>query len=538
MMTNKQKFISYFLLILSVCALSCKKPEPTPLVNAPERLLIFGIDAVSWEVLQPLCDAGYLPEIQKLISEGTSCRLKTLDPTVSVMLWTTIATGVMPEKHGISNWLSEGSDTSGQLAITSNLRQTAAFWNLDSSLKQLVVNWWATWPAETINGVMISNRDHFPKLESTVYPADYKSQSTNITRMNRSDMENELSHFNPNGNAISLNDFMFSQLQRDRYYLDLAHHLLQKESFDIVALFSRGTDILEHEYLRDVIDDHRIPEVPDEQKGIVISYYRFLDDQLRKFREEMGENCTVVLVSDHGMDPVIKLPPFIEGLNLDALMESTGLNRWTLPDDPESSTTFRDNKQYPPGLHRGISIQAGTHNNITGPALEYLKIELSQITFNGKPLFEHIQITPSSNEVIALTISPDPSPGDVLKYRDKTVPVMAVTAMVLHPRSGQHWHSPDGIFVISGPGIVSQSTRGSIGILDVMPTFAGLMGIPISRDLDGKPREDFFSMELKALRPPEYVDTYAFQQQDNRIQTDQGVEKVIKNELKSLGYIQ
>jgi len=121
---NKYILLRYFYLVLLVPVFfSChQNPTVSGEAKLPEKLLIFGIDAAAWNVVDPLIDAGYLPTIQSLADRGMKCRLKTLQPTVSVMLWTTIATGMFPDKHGIDNWLSEGTDTSGQLAITSNLR--------------------------------------------------------------------------------------------------------------------------------------------------------------------------------------------------------------------------------------------------------------------------------------------------------------------------------------------------------------------------------------------------------------------------------
>ena len=58
-----------------------------------KKVLLIGWDAADWKVIHPLIDKGFMPNLGKLIGEGVMGNLMTLDPPLSPMLWTSIATG-------------------------------------------------------------------------------------------------------------------------------------------------------------------------------------------------------------------------------------------------------------------------------------------------------------------------------------------------------------------------------------------------------------------------------------------------------------
>ena len=57
------------------------------------RVLLVGWDAADWKVIQPLLDAGGMPNLARLIAGGVRGNLATIYPVLSPMLWTSIATG-------------------------------------------------------------------------------------------------------------------------------------------------------------------------------------------------------------------------------------------------------------------------------------------------------------------------------------------------------------------------------------------------------------------------------------------------------------
>jgi len=119
-------------------------------------VIVIGVDGMEWSVAEALLAEGRMPNLQRLLDDGVGGSLQTLLPTFSPSLWTTIATGRMPQDHGIP-FFSEldpqtGMPKQGGLPYTSECRRVPAIWNLagDAGLDVLAVGWWVSWPAEVV----------------------------------------------------------------------------------------------------------------------------------------------------------------------------------------------------------------------------------------------------------------------------------------------------------------------------------------------------------------------------------------------------
>ena len=70
-------------------------------IASGRKLLLIGWDGADWGLLTPLLDRGMMPALDALIDRGTMARLSGLAPSLSPLLWTSIATGKRADKHGI-----------------------------------------------------------------------------------------------------------------------------------------------------------------------------------------------------------------------------------------------------------------------------------------------------------------------------------------------------------------------------------------------------------------------------------------------------
>jgi hypothetical protein len=106
--------LAYLLLaLLSVYAMVERReafrprPAPTPRpasVEAGQRptLWVLGIDSATLDAILPLAGQGRLPFFATLLKEGAYGRLESLSPTRREAVWTTLATGKYPFKHGVA----------------------------------------------------------------------------------------------------------------------------------------------------------------------------------------------------------------------------------------------------------------------------------------------------------------------------------------------------------------------------------------------------------------------------------------------------
>ena len=128
---------------------------------ATGRPVIFvGLDGADWQLLDDYIASGAMPNLARLTREGTSGVLETIRPPLSPLIWTSMMTGVSPLDHGILDFVQFNAKTGAKEPITSSLRRAPAIWNMASSAGKRVaaLGLWATYPAETVNGTIVSDR--------------------------------------------------------------------------------------------------------------------------------------------------------------------------------------------------------------------------------------------------------------------------------------------------------------------------------------------------------------------------------------------
>ena len=122
------------------------------------RVIVLGLDGLDPDAVDLLLSEGQLPNFAKLRREGAYGRLAS-EPMLSPILWTTIATGKSPAEHRITHFVATNPKTGAEIPVTSQMRRVKALWNVlsEQGRRVGVVGWWATWPAETVNGAIVSD---------------------------------------------------------------------------------------------------------------------------------------------------------------------------------------------------------------------------------------------------------------------------------------------------------------------------------------------------------------------------------------------
>ena len=95
-----------------------------------KKVLLIGWDAADWKVINPLIEAGEMPALEGLINEGVMGNLATLEPSFSPMLWTSIATGMRPHKHGVLGFVEPDSSGLKVRPVSVVSRKVKAIWNI------------------------------------------------------------------------------------------------------------------------------------------------------------------------------------------------------------------------------------------------------------------------------------------------------------------------------------------------------------------------------------------------------------------------
>jgi predicted AlkP superfamily phosphohydrolase/phosphomutase len=122
------------------------------------KVAVIGIDGATFDLLQPLLDAGKMPRLKKLIDEGASGLLTTTIPPVSASAWVSMATGTNPGQHGMIDFTYPRPD--GYYIEVSNVTtwQAPPIWERVSRAggKCGVVSLPMTYPPRPLNGYLLA----------------------------------------------------------------------------------------------------------------------------------------------------------------------------------------------------------------------------------------------------------------------------------------------------------------------------------------------------------------------------------------------
>jgi Flp pilus assembly protein TadD len=288
-------------------------------------ILFIGLDGADWQQLEPLIASGALPNLARLRASSAWGELETEVPTLSPLLWTTMFTGVSPVEHGILDFARFHPGTGTREPITSDERQVPALWNLETWAGRTVdvLGLWATYPAETVRGVLVSDRlfgflnveDEPPpgaiyppdregwaheRLRSVWQATDYRAVADYLPWLSEEEYRQHADSERPYEHPISA---LRRILVETRLYTGLAQSLLEERVPDLMVLYLQGTDSIGHVFAP--FAPPRQPTVSEEEyqryHEVPERYFRELDGRLGKLLE-VGERAgaTIVVASDHG----------------------------------------------------------------------------------------------------------------------------------------------------------------------------------------------------------------------------------------------
>ncbi|HEY6986854.1 MAG TPA: alkaline phosphatase family protein, partial [Bryobacteraceae bacterium] len=361
------------------------------------KVLLIGWDAADWQHITPLLEEGLMPTLDGLINRGVMGNLATLQPILSPMLWNSIATGKLADKHGIHGFIEPDPINGGARPYTSTSRKCKALWNIltQSELRSNVIGWWASHPAEPINGTVISHAFSGARFDpekgwsvpaGAVHPAE-KGPWLGRFRVFPNELTQEhILPFIPDAAKIDqLKDKAlgtFAKILTDAASIHaVATALMETEPWDFTAVYYDAVDHFSHAFMQ-----YHPPKLPwiDEKdfemyKDVVRGAYRFHDMMLERLLYLAGPETTIVLCSDHGFESGAQRPHGV-------------------PREPAGPAIWH--RQYGivviagPGIKRDERIYGASLLDITPTVLTLFGLPVGE-DMDGRPLLEAFEVPPA-----------------------------------------------------------------------------------------------------------------------------------------------
>ena len=516
------------LILLALAALvgGCRR-EP----GKPNPIIVVGIDGGEWKVIRRLWAEGRLPHLKQIAERGTTATLRTAYNS-SPVIWTTIATGVTPREHGITDFVVPTPQ--GDVPISSDVRKVPAIWNMltQAGRRVAVLGWWGSWPAEEVNGVVVTDRALLD-LERRVSPASYLPKFLAEVRQARE----EPSLFRDDDESE----------MRDRVIAKSAV-TLAGEGFDLLLVYFRSPDIVSHNHWKhyepgafEDVDPRELAA----HRHRVPSSYEAVDQALGRILAVAPKNSNVLVISDHGFHAArpeeIKLL-----LDMDAVLEKIGYLRRNAGNTGAvdfartriytyGSPSFRQVKLVRfslAGRERGGQVKPGEREALQRQLAE----DLAAVTYeSGAPVFTVRNARPreiregADFAVVVETEGVTPA----LRVRGERFPGAIES---LSRISGTHTRNTHGILLAAGPDIDPEAKLEGIRIHDIAPTLLYGLGLPVAESFAGKPRIDLFSPEFREDHPVRTIPSWGTRRSAGA-RTSKEDAKLLE-ELRALGYLQ
>ena len=262
------------------------------------RVLVIGIDGGTFDLIGPWAAEGHLPNLARLMQEGSYGPLESTLPPVTSPAWPSFATGKNPGKHGVFDFIQP---TGGQYdLVNSTSIKARTLWEILSASGRRVgvINVPVTYPPRPVNGFLVGGMLS-PQSSRFTYPADLLDRYRHELPPYRI---NPSVQYKSGNEEAFLDDLLDLVERRGQYGL----RLLADHRWDFAMLHFQATDVLQHALWRLVDPSH--PRHDAEAAARFVPRMRAvlerIDDFIGRLIEQAGSDINVIVMSDHGFGPL------------------------------------------------------------------------------------------------------------------------------------------------------------------------------------------------------------------------------------------
>jgi len=541
------------------------------------HVLVVGIDGATFDIIRPWADAGELPNLARLMSEGATAPLESTLPPVTSPAWPTFATGKNPGKHGVFDFIRPlGGEF--ELVNASSLR-AATLWEILSAAgrKVGIMNVPITYPPKPVRGFVIGGMLS-PMTGSFTYPKELLESYAHDLKPYR--IAPNVQYKEGNEEAFT-KDLLDLVRRRGEYAL----RLMEDHPHDFLMFHFQATDILQHALWKAVDPFH--PRYDHSYAQQVLPAFKriywSIDEAIGRMIERLDGDATVIVMSDHGFGSLHHT------VNLNLFLLDQGLLRlksgaWTRLKTrlfragltPASIWHLIERA----GLQNYVwQVSKSTRNKIVSKFLSFEDVDwtrtvaysighVGQVYVNLKGREPHGIVEPGAEYESALGRVTEllqelryPRSGECLVdeiirgdevahgpyasrsadlhlvldgYRAIAFPLFAADGRIVtrQIRGDSGCHRRHGVLIAWGHGIRRGASISNPHIMDLTPTILHLMGLPVPDDMDGRVLTSMLNLD----RPIEYERVAsAAAGEEEGLSAEETAE--VEDRLRSLGYL-
>ncbi len=510
--------------------------------DAAPGLVVLGWDAATWDLLSPWVADGKLPNLARMMESGSYGPIRSTALPVSPAAWSTIITGQNPARHGVFDWFARKAGSYDvEYVHTGQIKARPVWEYFNAAGKRIgVFNLPMLYPAVPLDGFMLSGLAA-PEASSSgfAYPRGLAVELTeNVGPFWHA--ETEVYRY---GRERAYLQNVLDLLEYQKRVVD---YLIQKHPCEVYLLVFMQADHMQHKFWRylDSTYPGYDPEYDAQFSEAILQVFQALDDHLGDLRARFGEDTNFVLLSDHGGGPVHGIMYINRWLHEIGMLHlrsnpSTRLKFWVAKTDLIGKA-YRAVSRLGLGKIANL-VSKPARDKVLNSFMSFDDIDWARTKAYARGAFGQIYVNLKGREPGGIV-----SPGE--EYDQVVDQLMAALEKLPHPETGEPLitdihkkadvfdgpyiegaadiifsiqdylyqssvkmgldsegilgkseyedsggHRPDGIVVMSGPGIGKGVSITGAGIADILPTVLALAGVPVPDDLDGRPLMEAFT---------------------------------------------
>jgi predicted AlkP superfamily phosphohydrolase/phosphomutase len=547
-------------------------------VSFSEKVLVIGLDGTSLDLIGPWMKQGLLPNLSKFQTEGIVTTLVSVIPPQTASGWSSIATGKNPGKHGMFGFLKRDPRGYDLIPVSSADRKSMELWEILSNFgkKVGVVDIPLTYPVRKVNGFFISGA-------LTPYGVDdYYQPPGLLDELNRNIGEYlpPYSYFLGDEDAFLAKLYAFTE-----NHGEAVKYLIKQRDWNFFMLVFYGTDMIQHAFWKYMDLDPR--KTSDAKKAkyrnAILQYYQKVDSIIGEIIAKVGDDTTILVVSDHGAERLTKwIHPNVFLMNEGLLCVRRGIREQTrylffkmglTPLNVVRLAVRLKALQYAKRMGKTKTRRFLTLFLLSLKDIDWSKSKAYSFGGWGR-IFLNVKgnnptgiIDPAEYETVRsqivqrLRAITDPETGEklctevYLKEQLYSGPHLAEAPdIVFKPRPGyfpfpdyefgsntivsqiKGWsagHSLNGVLMMKGRNVEAHASVNNASIMDVAPTILAVMGLPVPTDMDGRVLTEGLSPELREkISKSDYNTQVAAEHSYSEDQADELIAT-----LKGLGYL-
>ncbi len=502
------------------------------------RVLIIGLDGATWSNLRPLAERGVMPTLSRLLREGAWGVLHSSIPALTPPAWASLVTGVNVGKHGIYHFrhTPAGDYYARRLNDARDIAVPSLWQRLGTLGKHVgAMNVPLCHPVYAVNGFLTSDSFAPDAKRVQVHPPALAAEFRDYIV----DVENYPTALPGSPEyAREVLAFMDENERVLASQADTAARLMKTQPWDFLMVAWMLTDRLGHYCWKYSDPGLESSLTTDDQKRLADrcrTIYTMLDTQIARLIETAGDNCSVVIASDHGFGPAplaffhtnrwllergyLRLLPSWHPRRLfygnlprslrprvgappDAKFGLVDWPRTQVWADPLESRAvairFNQVGRYPQGIVAAADI-ATLRDKIVRD-LSDLKTSGGEKVFaelhRGESLYRGQRAEGAPDLVGILSRSLDVPASFRRDVRAREL--LTANSHVL--RDGGH--EPEGIFLLHGANIRPAGQLSPQPIEAIAPTVMQLFGLPIPAEMDAEPITAALTEDFLRTHPP------------------------------------